>query len=301
MIVSRRFFLWSAADVELRRWLFRHPSFLVKIVAARGVCSEDRLWESTRLWALVHDWPSVSIPVRGRAVIRSATSAMEIGGGQIGFVARGSDFRARTEPEGGLGVFVQWDPAVFGRPSDCPLVGQRLSGEDLARVEAALTRLMAETHAPLELEAAVAELFRVLGALGVLSTRPEAGDLVVPARPSLRTIMTGRAIDSVLSRAADRPMVVDLTTALGCSERHARGLVREYADAYALQGATTWRTLVGLWRTYLAGLLMTAPDATTERVATVLGYGSPTAFCHALSNAGLPSPGEMRRLVADMA
>jgi hypothetical protein len=46
---------------------------------------------------------------------------------------------------------------------------------------------------------------------------------------------------------------------------------------------------------------MTAQSATTERVAGLLGYGSPAAFCHALTNAGLPSPGEMRRIVSDLA
>jgi hypothetical protein len=96
-------------------------------------------------------------------------------------------------------------------------------------------------------------------------------------------------------------MVVDLTRALGCSERQARYLVGEYAEAYALQGATEWRTLVNVWTTYLAGLLMTARGATTEGVASLLGYGSPNAFCHALTNAGLPSPGEMRRRVAHLA
>ena len=96
-------------------------------------------------------------------------------------------------------------------------------------------------------------------------------------------------------------MVVDLTRALDCSERQARYLVRDYVGAYALQGATEWRTLVNVWTTYLAGLLMTAPGATTERVASLLGYGSPNALCHALTNSGLPSPGEMRRIVADLA
>jgi hypothetical protein len=45
---------------------------------------------------------------------------------------------------------------------------------------------------------------------------------------------------------------------------------------------------------------MTAQGATTERVSSVLGYGSPNAFCHALTNAGLPPPGELRRIVAGL-
>jgi hypothetical protein len=149
------------------------------------------------------------------------------------------------------------------------------------------------------LEAEVAELFSVFASLGIVAERPGVGDLVMV--PSPRVARVGDAIDGVLSRAGARPMVVDLMRALSCSERQARYLVGEYVDAYALQGATEWRTLVNVWTTFLAGVLMTAHGATTEGVAGLLGYGSPNALCHALTNAGLPSPGEMRRMVAQLA
>ena len=145
----------------------------------------------------------------------------------------------------------------------------------------------------------VAELLRLFGARGFFGANLPDQPLVTPP-PLLRIERVGMAIDTILSRAGTRPMVVDLSHALGCSDRQARYLVREYADAYALQGAREWRTLVSVWTTYLAALLMTARDATTERVASLLGYSSPNAFCHALGNAGLPSPGEVRRHVAQL-
>jgi hypothetical protein len=46
---------------------------------------------------------------------------------------------------------------------------------------------------------------------------------------------------------------------------------------------------------------MTTAVARTERVAELLGYGSATAFCHAFAGAGLPSPGEIRRVVKQLA
>lgn len=298
MIVSRRFFSW--AEVVIQRWLIRHPSFLVKIVATKGICSEDRLWERARLWSVVPDWPCVGIPITGHGVMRDGGSAVEMGRGHIGFLTRGSDFRARTEPAAAFGVFVQWDPNVFGAPNPSALTRAPIDAVDLARVSAALEAITAPDVPHEILAANICELFKVLRALGVFTERPEMGELVTPP-PQPRLHRVGRAIDGVLSRAGTRPMVVDLSQALHCSERQARYLVREYVDAYALQGATEWRTLVNVWTTYLAGLLMTAPGATTERVAGLLGYGSPAAFCHALTNAGLPSPGEMRRIVSDLA
>ncbi|MGO8996758.1 MAG: hypothetical protein ACLQVI_25870 [Polyangiaceae bacterium] len=293
MVVSKRFFSWS--DVVIRRWLVRHPSFLVKIVQTRGVCSDDVRWEKPRLWAVVPEWPCAAIPTRGHGLMRDGRTSVEMQRGYIGYVERGGDFRARTEPADAFGVFLQWDPAVFGKAGGPSMSRTPLAAADLARIDRTLARIV--TGAP-GLEGDAVDLFAVIGSLGMLSDRPALGDLVLP--PSPRVARVGEAIDGVLSRSGVRPMVVDLMRALDCSERQARYLVGEYVEAYALQGAREWRTLVNVWTTYLAGLLMTAKGATTEGVAGLLGYGSPNALCHALTNAGLPSPGEMRRIVAQL-
>ena len=195
MIVSRRFFAWE--DVDLRRWLFRHPSFLVEDRGRSRRLERGPPVEGARLWALVHDWPSVTIPMRGRGVIRSATAAMEMGGGQIGFVRA----RQRVPRPNRAGSWLRRVRAVgpggLRRAERLPLVSQRLAARDQARIEAVLLRLTADAHAPMEAEGAVAELFQILGALGVLTARPEAGNLVTTSPP--RTVLTGLAIDRVLA------------------------------------------------------------------------------------------------------
>jgi hypothetical protein len=45
---------------------------------------------------------------------------------------------------------------------------------------------------------------------------------------------------------------------------------------------------------------MTARGATTESIAEALGYGAPAAFCRALSDVGLVSPGAVAREVANL-
>jgi hypothetical protein len=294
MILSRRFFVWS--DVVVRRWLVRHPSFLVKVVESRGVCSDDCLWERARLWSVVPGWPCIGIPLTGHGLLRGGRDVVEMSRGYLGVVGKGADFRARTEPAPAFGLFVQWDPAVFGGGDHAPLARARIGERDLGRVASVLRAVTRDDVPHDALVASVADLLRMLSAQGVFSSATNVD--LAPPPPRLARI--GRAIDGALSRSGSRPMIVDLTRALDCSERQVRYLVSEYAGAYALQGATEWRTLVATWTTYLAGLLMTARGATTEGVSSVLGYGSPNAFCHALTNAGLPPPGELRRIVAGL-
>jgi hypothetical protein len=292
VIVSKRSF--RCGDVVVARWLIRHPSFLVKIVESRGVCSEDLLWENVRLWSVVPEWPCVGIPVRGHGLMRSRDATVEMRRGYLGYVPRGGDFRARTERADAFGVFLQWDPSVFGPSWGPELSRVPIGAGDLARVERALALIVGGAAA---LEAPVAELFAIFSSFGALYSRDLAA-IALP--PSPRVVRAGDAIDQVMSQVGSRPRIIDLMQALDCSERQARYLVAEYAGAYALQGVTEWRTLVNVWTTYLAGLLMTADGATTRGVASRLGYGSANAFCHALTNSGLPPPGELRRVVSEL-
>ncbi|MGZ3477709.1 MAG: hypothetical protein ACXWUG_30850, partial [Polyangiales bacterium] len=56
----------------------------------------------------------------------------------------------------------------------------------------------------------------------------------------------------------------------------------------------------GRRRLMMGATLMTAPGATVEEVARAVGYASPTAFARALTQAGLPPPGEVARCVASL-
>ena len=302
MLVSRRRFTWS--DVHVERTIVRQPSLLVKVVGTRGVITEDFVWERARSWSVVPDWPCVGVPVRGHGIMRAGEHVMPMQRGWLGFVRHGAKFRARTEAADAFGVFMQWDPSVFGAPPG----GEEMMRDAIGSAEIDLFARVASSISSPEtghdrVAANVAELIRLFSSRGFFGA--QALDAIEPSLvappPAPRIDRIGQAIDAALSRPGSRPMVVDLSAALGCSERQARYLVREYAGAYALQGVREWRTLVGTWTTYLAGLLVTARDASTEGIARILGYGSPNAFCHALGNAGLPPPGELRRYVVGLA
>jgi AraC-like DNA-binding protein len=94
-------------------------------------------------------------------------------------------------------------------------------------------------------------------------------------------------------------MLVDLETTLGRSSRHLRRGLGELHRIYDFPGGS-WHQLLHWWRLTVATTLMTARDATTELVAGVLGYGSPRAFCLAMAQAGLPSPGRIARTAEQM-
>src|SRR6185312_14513121 len=167
MIVSRRYFSWD--DVVVRRWLVRHPSFLIKVVASRGVTSDDRLWERARLWAVVPDWPCVGVPIRGHGVMRAGDAAVPMARGHLGFVRHGTEFRARTEPTDGFAVFAQWDPAVFGVGSELSIAREAIDARDLDRFAAAAGAMSAHDATQEQTAAGIATLFELFRARGLMS------------------------------------------------------------------------------------------------------------------------------------
>ena len=54
--------------------------------------------------------------------------------------------------------------------------------------------------------------------------------------------------------------------------------------------ASSWREFLSCLRLEMGSFFMGAPNARTEDVSRYLGFSSPTSFCHALQDAGLPSP-----------
>ena len=50
------------------------------------------------------------------------------------------------------------------------------------------------------------------------------------------------------------------------------------------------------YRVLIGTILASSPAVTTRGLATILGYTTPDALCHAFANAGLPSPGAVKKL-----
>jgi hypothetical protein len=84
---------------------------------------------------------------------------------------------------------------------------------------------------------------------------------------------------------------------LGISRRRIAGLVADLARRYGLNGSD-WRTMRDRWRLHCGTAAMSHHEARTEDVAAVIGYGSANAFCYAVREAKLPSPGCIRDALA---
>jgi transcriptional regulator GlxA family with amidase domain len=157
--------------------------------------------------------------------------------------------------------------------------------------------LDARTADPCASSARFATIVALLRSWGAPFERVGAGALVDDV-PHHMTALS-RALDATLSRLAEGPTMVDLDHALGVTPRHLQRLVTSFHERYGFN-ATTWRDALNRRRLLLGASMMTAVGATTERVAIAMGYGSATAFCRALSQARLPSPSSVLRIVDDL-
>ena len=106
------------------------------------------------------------------------------------------------------------------------------------------------------------------------------------------------AIDATLTNLDDGPAVVGLEEKLGWSRRTVSRRTTELHQRYGLSGidGESWRTVRDFYRLLVGMILASHPDVSTRRLSAILGYASPDALCHAFANAGLPSPGSVKKL-----
>lgn len=117
------------------------------------------------------------------------------------------------------------------------------------------------------------------------------------APPTRDEIEVAQAVERVLLPLSNQPMTVDLARALGVCERHAARRVNAYFSRY-YRSLTTWREYVRGIRVLLGTFFIAQPKATTESVSRLLGFSSPTSFCHAFRDAALPPPMTVKRALA---
>lgn len=139
--------------------------------------------------------------------------------------------------------------------------------------------------------AAAREVVVALRASGV-SLEPNLVKSAVPAASH----EFARALERVLFPMTQQPMAVDLARALGVGERQALRRASDHFSRFHIT-VSTWREYVHGMRVGLGAFLMSQRRARTEHVSRLLGFGSPTSFCHAFHDAGLPSPLETQRLL----
>ncbi len=173
----------------------------------------------------------------------------------------------------------------------------RLPPRDLERLARWSAELVHTELSPERAAAHLAQLLELLSCAGLPVRRAAAAELVEAIAPAARHLAA--PLGASLSNLGGRPMLVDLEAALGRSSRHLRRNLAELHRTYDFYGGS-WHRLRHWWRLSMATTLMTARGATTEGVSDLLGYGSPRAFCLAMAQASLPSPGKISRAVTAM-
>jgi AraC-like DNA-binding protein len=104
-------------------------------------------------------------------------------------------------------------------------------------------------------------------------------------------------LGALLGRLAKAPSIDDLACASGVEERQLRRRLRACAP-WILPDAGTWKSVLRRTRLTMAACLPSSPRFTNERMAAALGYRHAAALLHAMRNAGLPTPTEIRARIA---
>jgi hypothetical protein len=138
--------------------------------------------------------------------------------------------------------------------------------------------------------AAVSALDVLLADLSSLGLRVAAGERA----GANGTGLFAHALWDCVMDLARQPMAVDLAETLGVSERHALRQTSGFLRRFHLS-ASSWREFLQCLRVEMGTFFMSVPRARTEDVSRFLGFCSPTSFCHAFHDAGLPSPRAVQR------
>jgi hypothetical protein len=284
MIVSGRTTAVPSLHASLATVALLHSSFRLHVVRNRNVVSEDRL--SLRAFDRKGHLgrPVLTVVLEGRARIECEGAERWLEAGDVSLLHHKDAVVMRQDGESFESLAIEWEPGTLGA---------RPTGWQTGRLPAPVFERLRELAGTVGTSDVRREASRFAAIVGLLrgSGAPfdsvDAGMLVEP--PLQHMAAVARALDATLSDLAAQPMMVDLHRALGVTPRHMQRLVTAFHEHYGFN-ATTWRDALNRRRLLLGVAMMTAPGATTERTALAMGYGSATAFCRALAQAGLPSP-----------
>ncbi len=196
----------------------------------------------------------------------------------------------RQEGERYAALAFEWDLDWLGARSG-PLRPTRM--DDRAR--AALWAVFEDVVAGVATAGAIVRVAEVLCDAQIALRAPDPAECA-EATPD-GTVALSAALDRLFSRLDEQPMLADLERALGVSSRQLNRLIAAFNARYGFN-AGGWRDARNRRRLLVGVALMTAPGATGELVARAVGYRTLSAFTHALTEAGLPPPSAIPKLVA---
>jgi AraC-like DNA-binding protein len=281
--------------VDVRIFQLAHPSFHVRIEHTRRVCIDDTLTYPNIPWSGYGTRPRVDVVLRGDCRDSENGVTRWLSPGQFTIGRALDSFYMRSQGEEALVLGIEYDLGSLGTSAPIGLPVGAMSESDRAHLAAACEELLdSSDRGERRPESAIGVVGRIvsrLHAIGLPFDSWKAKDLVTPIPPLLQRVAD--ALGQNLSRLRTKPGVGNLERELGLSRRRIADLVSELSKRYGLNGSD-WRTQRDGWRLHCGLAAMSHPDARTEDVAEAIGYGSANAFCHALREAHLPAPGQVR-------
>ncbi len=294
MLLSHRVRDVAPLGVRMADYHVLHSQYRIGIEVRRGVVRDWAMWPQHLQRGGLSNRSNLFVQLSGEIQVRSKGQERTLGLGECMVEHRSRSWGFRVERASAT-LIVEWAPGELGREVRDPFSALTLPASTL---EACRRAAMELTHPGVtreEAARAIRTIFSSLRVQGAPLHDVDPARLVEPVDPTLAAI--SRALDRSLSLGEERPMLVDLEESLGISARHLRRRAGDYLATYQ-SNALGWRELTHRWRLSTGLALMSARNATTESVAGILGYSSPTAFCRAFAAAGLPSPGAIRSLIS---
>lgn len=236
--------------------------------------------------------PVVTLLIEGAARLGAHGRRVWIAPGDILAMDAKGAVVMRQEGDRYAALAFEWDPAWIG-PRPAPFQAARMAGGVLAALEG----VFAEIVAGAATVSAVVKVVTVLREAGLALRVPLPAECAEVT--SDKTAALAAALDGLFSRLDEQPMLANLERVLGVSARQLNRLIAAFNERYGFN-AGGWRDARNRRRLFVGAALMTAPAATGEIVARAVGYHTLSAFTHALTEAGLPPPSALPRIVASL-
>lgn len=274
----------------------RRPDLVLRGTRYAGIVVDERVLTRAFPWVEHAETLQVIALVSGamRVGATAETPAIALEPGDALLLTPKQTSRIRFEDA--TFVDLEWDPKG-GEPrrAFAAVEPRLLTRLDASRLERARARLSAGEGTSAELYREAIDMFRGAGApLSSVSVDALSGG------PTERDLRVSRAISAQLADLAHAATTKSLSAITGLSSRQLQRVLADFSARYRLN-ATNWRDMRNRYRLQIAMCLLGRSDASVAAVAAEVGYASPAALARALSNAGQPSPTELRDELARMA
>jgi hypothetical protein len=288
LVSHRRHAPLDGLCIELDRVLA--PSWIARHVQLSGVAQDEHLTTNLGKGTMA-ERARLKILLRGRMEATVAGRTFQLVAGDFLLIPRIAECLTSGGDDATLEL--DWD-------ADAPIAAQAVTTIEHGTLRSrslAAARSIAKGLRDDTLPRVMADALRTLASDG-LPLDASGAEHELSARLPQEDQRLFDAIDATLTNLDDGPAVVGLEEKLGWSRRTVSRRTSELHQRYGLSGidGESWRTVRDFYRLLVGTILASNVDVTTRSLAPILGYASPDALCHAFANAGLPSPGSVKKL-----